>query len=166
MEEVPKNESLNQTKEVFSFESATADIIIDSENKTVWINDMYAGEKGQNQGTKLLNELKKKFSDCVINGIAHPTEFDQPEVPSREDTERAYELGWDFKKKIINPIDRELTAEEKKFVKDISEQDIAHQRSEPFSRLHRFYKKNGFKVDISGNFESIPPHTLIDTEQL
>lgn len=146
---------------VINFESAYATIAIDAKNKMIFIENLEAVERGLGHATELLNIIKREYSDYVICGNMHPTDFSRPPRPSTQDMERAYELGYDFKKDIPCGLGHALTSDEKNFIEDVSVRYRAWKNNDPFGRLRAFYRKNNFTFPAGvGYFASNPPHTL------
>ena len=160
-----KKEILPNTEETtFEIGPAITSITINHENHSLWINGVASSVKGEGYGTKLLDELKKKYSDYTITGQANPTEFDNSDRPTDEEMLRAYNLGLSpagkNRAEFQNP-GFELTPQQKDFVKDVAERfNTSH--TDPVGRLFNFYRKNGFNLSPSGSgfFESKPPHKL------
>ena len=156
----------NAENTIFKTKDAVASITVNFEKKCVWLNNLQSAVKGQGFGSKLLDELKKKYPDYTIIGQASPTEFDRPEKPSDQEMEKAVDLGWSPASKR----DKEefqnsglgLTADEMSFIRDVAERFHIWKKNEPSSRLFNFYRKNGFTLSQSGSgfFESNPPHKL------
>ena len=147
--------------QVINFESAYATVAIDAENKTIFIENLEAVERGLGHATELLNIIKRKYPDYVICGNMHPTDFSRPPRPSAQDMEMAYELGYDFKKDMFCGLGHALTSDEKIFIEDVATRYHAWKNNDPFGRLYIFYRKNHFAFPAGvGCLESKPPHTL------
>lgn len=144
-----------------AFESAVADISVDTERKTVFIFFISAEIRGAGHGSGLLNEIKKKYPDFVISCNANPTDFSRPEKPTEEEMERAYDLGWDFARDRFseNPA-ADLTKKEKSLAQNVGERYRTWRESDPFALLHSFLRKNHFTSDNLSRWESKPPHKL------
>src|SRR3989344_3212999 len=157
-------EILPDTEETtFEIGPAIASIAINHKDRSLWINGMESFVKGYGYGSKLLDELKRKYSDYIIAGQASPTEFDNSDGPTDEQMLRAYYLclspAGKNRVEFQNP-GFELTPQQKDFVEDVAERFNAS-HTDPVGRLFNFYRKNGFTLSSgSGFFESKPPHKL------
>lgn len=160
-------ENSKESFESFNFEAenSIANISVNHDNRTVWVNDVRSSPRGRGYGSKLLDELKIKYPDYTITGQASPLDFERPEKPTDDEMERASDLGWSPASKGDKEFQDpgfKITPSEESFLKDVALRFHEWKSNEPVPRLFNFYKKNGFVMSPSGSgwFESNPPHRL------